>query len=96
MNSFALVTVAISGFGHAVGTGSERAGQRSARAHRVGQSSPARSISYCPMPSWILCKERVLTVAGVEAAQATLSAHHQRTVGLLHSPSNYQPKKENK
>ena len=33
-------------------------------------------------------KKRVLTAAGVEAAQATLSGHHQLTVGLLHSPSN--------
>ena len=33
-------------------------------------------------------KKRVLTSAGVEAAQATLSGHHQLTVGLLHSPSN--------
>jgi hypothetical protein len=30
----------------------------------------------------------VLTAAGVEAAQATPSGHHQLTVGLLHSPSN--------
>ena len=34
----------------------------------------------------------MLTAAGVEAAQAALSGHHQLTVGLLHSP---QPK-ENK
>ena len=33
-------------------------------------------------------KKRVLTAAGVEAAQATLSGHHQLTVALLHSPSN--------
>ena len=33
-------------------------------------------------------KKRVLTAAGVEAAQATLSSQHQLTVGLLHSPSN--------
>ena len=33
-------------------------------------------------------KKRVLTAAGVEAAQAPLSGHHQLTVGLLHSPSN--------
>ena len=33
-------------------------------------------------------KKRVLTAAGVEAAQAMLSGHHQLTVGLLHSPSN--------
>ena len=33
-------------------------------------------------------KKRVLTAAGVEEAQATLSGHHQLTVGLLHSPSN--------
>jgi NADP-dependent 3-hydroxy acid dehydrogenase YdfG len=33
-------------------------------------------------------KKRVLTAAGVAAAQATLSGHHQLTVGLLHSPSN--------
>src|SRR5271167_4131019 len=33
-------------------------------------------------------KKRVLTAAGVEAAQATLSSHDQLTVGLLHSPSN--------
>ena len=33
-------------------------------------------------------KKRVLTATGVEAAQATLSGHHQLTVGLLHSPSN--------
>ena len=31
-------------------------------------------------------KKRVLTAAGAEAAQATLSGHHQLTVGLLHSP----------
>ena len=30
-------------------------------------------------------KKRVLTAAGVEAAQAPLSGHHQLTVGLLHS-----------
>jgi len=33
-------------------------------------------------------KERVLTAAGVEAAQAPLSGHPQLPVGLLHSPSN--------
>ena len=33
-------------------------------------------------------KERVLTAAGVETAQATLSGHHQLPFGLLHSPSN--------
>jgi NADP-dependent 3-hydroxy acid dehydrogenase YdfG len=33
-------------------------------------------------------KKRVLTAAGVEAAQAPLSGHHQLTVGLLHSTSN--------
>ena len=33
-------------------------------------------------------KKRVLTAAGVEAAQTPLSGHHQLTVGLLHSPSN--------
>jgi NADP-dependent 3-hydroxy acid dehydrogenase YdfG len=33
-------------------------------------------------------KKRVLTAAGVEAARATLSGHHQLTVGLLHSASN--------
>ena len=33
-------------------------------------------------------KKRVLTAAGVEAAKAKLSGHHQLTVGLLHSPSN--------
>ncbi len=33
-------------------------------------------------------KKRVLTAAGVEAAQAPLSGHHQLTVGLLHSASN--------
>ena len=33
-------------------------------------------------------KKRVLTAAGIEAAQAPLSGHHQLTVGLLHSPSN--------
>ena len=33
MNSIALVAVAISGFDHAIGTGSERTGQLSARAH---------------------------------------------------------------
>ena len=31
-------------------------------------------------------KKRVLTATGVEAAQATLSGHHQLTIGLLHSP----------
>ncbi len=31
---------------------------------------------------------RVITAAGVDAAQATLSGHHQLTVALLHSPSN--------
>ena len=36
----------------------------------------------------VLGKKRVLTAAGAEAAQATLSGHHQLTVGLLHSPSN--------
>jgi hypothetical protein len=30
----------------------------------------------------------VLTAEVVEAAQATLTGHHQLTVGLLHSPSN--------
>ena len=52
MNSIALVTGAISGFGHAVGTGSECVGQLAVRAHRAGQSRPARSISSCPIPSW--------------------------------------------
>jgi NADP-dependent 3-hydroxy acid dehydrogenase YdfG len=33
-------------------------------------------------------KKRVLTAAGVEAAQAPLSGHHRLTVGLLHSTSN--------
>jgi hypothetical protein len=33
-------------------------------------------------------KKRGLTTAGIEAAQATLSGHHQLTVGLLHSPRN--------
>ncbi len=33
-------------------------------------------------------KKRVLTAAGVEAARATLSGHHQLTIGLLHSASN--------
>jgi NADP-dependent 3-hydroxy acid dehydrogenase YdfG len=33
-------------------------------------------------------KKRVLTAAGVEAAQAPRSGHHQLTVGLLHSTSN--------
>ena len=33
-------------------------------------------------------KKRVLTAAGVEAAQAPLSGHHQLTVGLLHSTTN--------
>ena len=33
-------------------------------------------------------KKRVLTAAGVEAAQAPRSGHHQLTVGSLHSPSN--------
>ena len=33
-------------------------------------------------------KKRVLTAAGVEAAQAPLIGHHQLTVGLLHSASN--------
>jgi len=33
-------------------------------------------------------KKPVLTAAGVEAAQAPLSGHHQLTVGLLHSTSN--------
>ena len=33
-------------------------------------------------------KKRVLTTAGIEAAQAPLIGHHQLTVGLLHSPSN--------
>ena len=33
-------------------------------------------------------KKRALTAAGVEAAQAPLSGHHQLTVGLLHSPSD--------
>ncbi len=33
-------------------------------------------------------KKRVLTAAGIEAAQAPLIGHHQLTVGLLHSPSN--------
>ena len=33
-------------------------------------------------------KKLVLTAAGVEAAQAPLSGHHQLTVGLLHSASN--------
>ena len=33
-------------------------------------------------------KKRVLAAAGVEAAQGTLSGHHQLTIGLLHSPSN--------
>ena len=33
-------------------------------------------------------KKRVLTAAGVEAAQAPLVGHHQLTVGLLHSASN--------
>jgi NADP-dependent 3-hydroxy acid dehydrogenase YdfG len=33
-------------------------------------------------------KKRVLTAAGVEAAQAPLTGHHQLTVGLLHSTSN--------
>jgi NADP-dependent 3-hydroxy acid dehydrogenase YdfG len=33
-------------------------------------------------------KKRVLTAAGVEAAKAKLSGHHQLTIGLLHSPSN--------
>jgi NADP-dependent 3-hydroxy acid dehydrogenase YdfG len=33
-------------------------------------------------------KKRVLIAAGVEAAQAPLSGHHQLTVGLLHSTSN--------
>ena len=32
--------------------------------------------------------KRVLTAAGVEAAQAPLISHHQPTVGLLHSASN--------
>ncbi len=41
-------------------------------------------------------KRRMLTVARAEAAQATLTDHHQLTVGLLHSPSNSQPKKEKK
>jgi NAD(P)-dependent dehydrogenase (short-subunit alcohol dehydrogenase family) len=33
-------------------------------------------------------KKRVLTAAGVEAAQAPLIGHHQLTVGLLHSTTN--------
>ena len=33
-------------------------------------------------------KKRVLTVAGIEEAQAPLIGHHPLTVGLLHSPSN--------
>ena len=33
-------------------------------------------------------KRRVLTAAGVEAAQATLTGHHQLPVALFHSPSN--------
>ena len=33
-------------------------------------------------------KKRVLTAAGVEAAQAPLSGHHRLTVGLLHSIGN--------
>ncbi len=52
MNSIALVTVAISGFDHAVGTGSERTGQLSARAHRAWPIAPSASISSCSMPEW--------------------------------------------
>jgi NADP-dependent 3-hydroxy acid dehydrogenase YdfG len=33
-------------------------------------------------------KKRVLTAAGIEAAQAPLIGHHQLTAGLLHSASN--------
>ena len=88
MNSIALVTGATSGFGHAVGTGSERAGQLSARAHRAGQASPSRVDFLLLNAGMVPGKKRVLTAAGVEAAQATLSGHHQLTVGLLHSPSN--------
>jgi NAD(P)-dependent dehydrogenase (short-subunit alcohol dehydrogenase family) len=42
--------------------------------------------------------KRVLTAAGVEAAQAPLVSHHPLTVGLLHSASNssaLQPIKDN-
>jgi len=46
------------------------------------------AISYCSMPGMVPGKRRVLTAAGVEAAQAPRSGHHQLTVGLLHSPSN--------
>ena len=48
-------------------------------------SSPAASLR-CSDAS--PAKKRVLTAAGVEAAQAPLSGHHQLTVGLLHSASN--------
>ncbi|MGB8535695.1 MAG: SDR family NAD(P)-dependent oxidoreductase [Acidobacteriaceae bacterium] len=41
-----------------------------------------------PNAGMVLGKKRVLTAAGVETAQATLSGQHQPTVGLLHSPSN--------
>lgn len=52
MNSIALVTVAISGFNHAVGTGSERADQLSARAPRAWPIAPSTSVSSCSMPEW--------------------------------------------
>ena len=52
MNSIALFTGTSSGFGYAVETGSERAGQLSARAYRAGQSFLSRSISSCSIPAW--------------------------------------------
>ena len=61
--------------------------EHSIRARRAGQ---ARSADRFPAAQCRMVpgKKRVLTAAGVEAAQAPLSGHHQLTVGLLHSASN--------
>ena len=98
-HSIALVTGATSGLGHAAARLLARA-----RGHRTGRTWPqlaqpalterwperrARRVDFLLLNAGMVPgKERVLTAAGVEAAQATLSGHHQLTVGLLHSPSN--------
>ena len=68
---------------HAAGAGSGHAVQRSVRRSPMLVKRVGRSIFLLLNAGMVPGKKRVLTAAGIEAAQAPLIGHHQLTVGLL-------------
>ncbi len=72
---------------HAAGAGSGQAVQRPVRPPPSSSSEVGPLISYRSMQGWSEVTERVLTAAGVEAAQAPLIGHHQLKLSVCSAPT---------